>query len=225
MEDILYLVHSVPNKKTLDMILESGCLKASDFCYYQFPGVFFSMITKANLKTERLFTPAAYLLVFSRNLLKQKNYHFNYFDMNGIITSKTLFAWNIERHKEYESIENKIGNEIVFHDDISLDHLCRVIEVPAKDSNMNLCLPTCAIENNATLDMEKLPFVVYIDYRTYSGIDLPFYDLNDESWLRKMCAVANLGERADLDEVKKVLRYYHTHREIQNFDALLKCIE
>jgi len=85
-ENILYLVHMTDNNIT------KGLRKSTEDD--QFPGVYFSLITKYNLKYERLF-PAKNCLIFSKKLLEQQNYHINFVDYNGFINeSNTYFSWD-----------------------------------------------------------------------------------------------------------------------------------
>ena len=74
-DDILYLVH-ITSKKYKDedgnLIWKELKTRGID----QHTGCYFSLITKYNRLTEKLF-PGTDCLLFSRNLLKQINYHIN----------------------------------------------------------------------------------------------------------------------------------------------------
>ena len=67
MDDILYLVHCTPKKdyETWD------ALKPSEMDIYQYPGVYFSLITKYNYDKEQLYS-SKYILIFSKKLLEQQ---------------------------------------------------------------------------------------------------------------------------------------------------------
>ena len=89
-DDIYYLIHVTNDSKCF----EWEELKVSEFnTDDQFPGVYFSIITKYNIDYEKLF-PGKYILIFSKNLLYQQNYHINFVDYNGIIAEKnTYYPW------------------------------------------------------------------------------------------------------------------------------------
>jgi len=92
-----------------------SCTKAEN--KDQFPGVYFSLVSKYNIDTESYF-PAKYLYIFSKDLLKQKNYHMNIHDSNGSINeSRTYFAWQLEQFvdKIIEDPYKYNMNEVVFH--------------------------------------------------------------------------------------------------------------
>ena len=98
--------------------------------------LYFSLITKYNRLTEKLF-PGTECLLFSRNLLKQINYHINICDNNGFITEgNTFFPWNIEYALEKirenanlpineEVVNYHRMNEVIIHDDVLMDYLCQ----------------------------------------------------------------------------------------------------
>jgi hypothetical protein len=97
-----------------------------------FPGIFMSYVTKDQLN-ELFF--GNIMLIFSKDLLKQKNYHINVIDFNGLyVEGVTYFPHNISEAPKYKDIvdlykNNKIGfpgNEIVFHDKIDINTLCEI---------------------------------------------------------------------------------------------------
>jgi hypothetical protein len=74
MEDIYYLVHATNKPDCVNWKeLQTGEFNTND----QFPGVYFSIITKDNIDTEKIFSQK-YAMIFSKKLLQQKNYHINY---------------------------------------------------------------------------------------------------------------------------------------------------
>jgi hypothetical protein len=103
------------------------CSRPSNAWNHQFPGVFFSLITKYNVHKRNLY-PGKVSLIFSRRLLEQQNYHYNPSDINGIITPLTLFSWNLEDADFRKESIHFIRNELVFHNDVDLIYLCKVIE-------------------------------------------------------------------------------------------------
>ena len=136
MEDIYYLVHKTKTddyKKWSE--LKPSKLKASKSSIaeagVQFPGVYFSLITKDNINSERLYA-GKYVLIFSYKLLNQKNYHINIHDNNGFITeTNTYYPWNIKDAVDKIASMKKTTNEVVFHDPISMKYCCREIEIPS----------------------------------------------------------------------------------------------
>uniref|UniRef100_A0A6C0E374 Uncharacterized protein n=1 Tax=viral metagenome TaxID=1070528 RepID=A0A6C0E374_9ZZZZ len=137
--DILYLIHITKDKNTENWKqVNSNQEDAS-----QYPGAYFTLITKDNRLTEQLYA-GNYCLIFSRNLLKKTNYHINVTDNNGFITeNNTYFPENlkeaVEKIKENSSLcgideenswksNDKCMNEVVFHDAVSMDYLCMTIK-------------------------------------------------------------------------------------------------
>ena len=66
MDDILYLVHCVDNPFNINYITELIPSKIEN-AEHQFPGVFFSLITKHNIDTEPLYSYDN-ILIFSKKL-------------------------------------------------------------------------------------------------------------------------------------------------------------
>ena len=87
MNDVYYLVHVTKNYSE-----EWSELKPSSLNDYkdQYPGVYFSIVTKKNINKIQLF-PGKQILLFSKKLLEQKNYHINIKDYNGIISEKNTY--------------------------------------------------------------------------------------------------------------------------------------
>ena len=140
MDDILYLVHNTYGYNNEWKELETAPFKASE---HHFPGVYFTLITKNNLKTEDLYGYQGDILIFSKKLLEQENYHINIRDYNGFINEEnTYFPWNlnkavkkirkIAKHKEFYT-----GNEVIFHDNIPMKYLCMVIKKISLDYNID----------------------------------------------------------------------------------------
>jgi hypothetical protein len=164
-DDILYLVH-ITSKKYRD---ENGNLVWTEIKAGgtdQYPGSYFSLITRDNRLTEKLF-PGTNCLLFSRNLLKQTNYHINICDNNGRITEdNTFFPWNlqgaVEKIRENAGLpidKEKVNyhrmNEVVFHASVPMDYLC--LDMPSKIFTTDF-LPDYSIENEVPPDMSLLPF-------------------------------------------------------------------
>ena len=158
--DILYLTHNT-NEKYLLQILKSGKLmttlnrvnkkiytgrysmprksfKNSDY-NDEFPGIFLNFITKDHLNKQNIELNkfmSGITLIFSNNLLNQKNYHINLVDNNGFISENTFFPNNINEMPKFIDFYNYYiknhktnyypGNEIVFHDNIDISNLCEI---------------------------------------------------------------------------------------------------
>ena len=84
MDKVLYLLHTTSHfDNKLDELKPSSTDDMND----QFPGVYFSIITKNNLEDQVLLSNKN-LLIFSKRLLEQENYHINIRDYNGFINEK-----------------------------------------------------------------------------------------------------------------------------------------
>ena len=152
MDDILYLIHSTDNPFNINDITELIPSKLEN-AEQQFPGVYFSLITKNNIHREPLYSHDN-ILIFSKKLLEQRNYHINIRDYNGWINeSNTYFSWELDKAVNIiNNFENNIGNEVVFHDSISIKYLLSYIK-----SGSNKDLPY-NIDSINIPDMSKIPF-------------------------------------------------------------------
>lgn len=167
-DDIYYLIHVTNDSKCLHPVNWKE-LKTSNFnTDDQFPGVYFTLITKYNIDYEKLF-PGKYILIFSKNLLYQHNYHINLTDYNGIITEKnTYYPWNIDKFV----IDNKLKciaskksmNEVIFHDNIDMKYCCCI-----KNKDNDLELPRISYVNNEPPDLTKIPFYCFPFNDIYTG--------------------------------------------------------
>ena len=52
--------------------------------------MYLSIITKDNINKEYIF-PGKYIIILSKKLLLQQNYHMNLTDYNGIVSEKNTF--------------------------------------------------------------------------------------------------------------------------------------
>lgn len=237
MEDIYYLLHKTKhyNKEDWKELKTSSIDNSDD----QFPGVYLTPITKYNIRSAKLY-PGKYVLIFSRKLLNQKNYHINILDNNGMITeTNTYYPWNINEavDKIKKSTENTTTTEVVFHDPISMKYLCEVIELPTPKELANLSdeeyekylskpyLPKKRIENDTEPDMSKEPFYCYpqIDYKEdNTAMDEKLS--SPDNFLKTMAKVCNINtnlEKKDLiNEIKEKIPYLYSNRNEQNIQAL-----
>jgi len=225
-DDILYLVH-ITSKKYKDehgnLIWKEIKTKGID----QHPGCYFSLITKYNRLTEKLF-PGTDCLIFSRNLLKQINYHINICDNNGFITEEnTFFPWNLEeavkRIKENanlpldeENVNYHRMNEVIFHDPVSMDYLC--VNMPSKIFS-NDFLPDYVIENQVKPNVSLLPFYCFAPIKNINRYE------SSIRFFKKLAEVFNIDAKLSKDEIiKKMIEkspYLRENRHLQNIHILI----
>ena len=224
MEDIYYLVHTTDDPKCLNWTE----LRTSKFnMNHQFPGIYFSLITKDNIETESIYS-GKYILIFSKNLLHQKNYHINLVDYNGIITEKnTYYPWMlndfISDHKKLCVRRKTTMNEIVFHDNIDMKYCCCVNIRNRIDEDY--LLPNMQFENNMLPDMTKIPFFCFPFEYIYTGRNpLPKSSIE---WYIAMSKIANIDDTLDtldtldtIEKIKEKAEYLYNNRSKQNIKAL-----
>jgi hypothetical protein len=190
-DEILYLVHMTSRYTREWKELKTSRIEEYE---HQFPGVYFTLVTKHNLHEIDLY-PGNDCLVFSRRLLEQKNYHVNLRDYNGFITEKnTLYPWNLN--------DAVIGptNEIVFHHPVPLSYMCMVLD--------GCDLPVTPVENEVEPDMSKEPFHCYPLERNYTGVD-PLPESSRDFFIKmaQMCNVdCNLSTDEIIDKIKKKIQ-------------------
>jgi hypothetical protein len=220
MENILYLVHT-----TNDYNEDWEELRTADVEDYenQFPGVFMTIVTKQNVHTVDLYPDNKQILIFSRRLMEQHNYHINIRDYNGYISeTNTYFPWNLSEAVDIIN-ENRhvIGNEVIFHDSIPMKYLCLVIDNIASIPN-NQILPNIPIENKVEPDTNKEPFYCYPLEKNYTGID-PFPESSREFFVNmaKTCNVdPNLPTDDIITQIKDKIPYLYENRNQQNIKVL-----
>ena len=224
MDDIYYLVHTTDNPNYMSW----DYLKVSKFnTDDQFPGVYFSIITKDNIDNEIIY-PSKYVLLFSKKLLLQNNYHINYSDHNGIIDEKnTYYPWNLEsfikKIKENKNNGKKTTNEVVFHDNVSMKYLCGTIQ-RQPGVKINTLLPSESLENNEPPDLSNKPFYCY-PFESIYTIE-GYFPPSSEKWYKMMARVCDV----DIDEndnnstieekIQRKAYELYTKREEQNIEIL-----
>ena len=172
MEDIYYLIHTTNNPDCINWTeLRTAEFNTDD----QFPGVYLSIITKDNINKEFIY-PGKYIIILSKKLLLQKNYHMNLRDHNGIVSEEnTYFPWNLDNFISKSPLippgPRGPENEIVFHDNIDMKYCCAIISILKKDRTIkiNNFLPKMSIENEEEPDMTKEPFLCYPFEDIYTG--------------------------------------------------------
>jgi hypothetical protein len=224
MDDIYYLVHTT-NKYT--KVWKE--LRPSNIDEYedQFPGVYLTLITKGNIRNIQLFDPSnKQILIFSKKLLEQINYHINLRDYNGYISkNNTYFPWNLnDVVKKINDNKGNIGNEVIFHDAIPMDYLCLVINNLSPVVSNNMILPDIPIENEMDPDMTKEPFYCYPLEKNYTGID-PFPE-SSRAFFVKMAKACNVDSRLSTDniinKIKIKIPYLYANRNKQQINVLKK---
>ena len=223
MEDVLYLVHSTDGKPDNWKQINTGHI--DDF-EHQFPGAYFTLVTKKNIDKVQLYPDSPTTLIFSKKLLEQNNYHINVRDYNGYITDKTYFPFNLdEAVKKIDEGDGEMGieNEVVFHDPVSMKYLCSSIENKTPEEiPTNVYLPHIPIENKVEPDLTKEPFFCFPLEKNYTGRD-PL-DESSREFFQKManlCGVkSELSNDKIIEEAKKQIPKLYKHRNRQNTNAL-----
>jgi hypothetical protein len=237
MDNILYLIHTTNTYDTTWTELKTSSVDSIDD---QFPGVYFSLITKDNLKTEGLFGYQT-IMVFSKKLLEQENYHINIRDYNGFINEEnTYYPWTLNKAvKKIKQIAKKkyfIGNEVIFHDPIPMKYLCMVIinksvsyDISSK-YNVRLgtiLLPHYEIYNDELPDKTKIPFFCAPYEQNYTGYN-PL-KLSSDNFYKKMAILCNVDKNKSkqeiIEEIKKKALYLYNNREkqkLKDFKLLIK---
>lgn len=220
MDDILYLIHSVDNPFDINDITDLIPSKLEN-AEYQFPGVFFSLITKNNIHNEPLFSNDN-ILIFSKKLLEQKNYHINIRDYNGWINeTNTFFSWDLDKAVNIiNNIDNEIGNEVVFHDSISMKYLISYIksgsnkDLPDNIDSINIPEP----------DMSKIPFYCIPFENNYNGIEkLKISSKEFYIKMAKMCLIEKTEEKT-IEEIIEIIKMninkFYNNRELLDINQM-----
>jgi len=229
MDECLYLVHTVKsynNTPGYNELISSSIENIND----QFPGVYFTLITKTNIDKEELFEENN-ILIFSKKLLEQKNYHINIRDYNGFINEKnTYFSWQLDDavkkiNKIAINSNDYIGNEIVFHDNIPIKYLCLYIQSYKISNELNknfpktaLYLPRFEIYNDILPDMNKIPFYCVPYESNYTGIN-PF-ELSSIKFYIKMAKMCNIDIKEEdcreniINKIKEKIPELYRNREL-----------
>jgi hypothetical protein len=214
MDKVLYLLHTTSQ---FDIKFNELKPSSTDDINHQFPGVYFSIITKNNLEDQELFSNKN-LLIFSKRLLEQENYHINIRDYNGFINEKnTYFPWDLNKAIKKINMKKNTINEIIFHDPISFKYLCLNISVNI-DIDVNKLLPKIEIYNNEEPDKTKIPFYCYPLEDNYSGVNK--YKLSSINFYKKMGILCNIDtdktREKIIADIKDKMLYYYNNREKQN---------
>ncbi len=216
----------------------------------EFPGIYMSYITETDIK-KPIKTFGEVMLVFSKKLLKQKNYHCNIRDNNGHISENiTYFSFNLDKMpnqsdviKFYQDIYGSYpGNEIIFHDKISISALCEIwvfnketydeliSKLPSKYSNLIKIKKKYPVKVNSckdiVIDTKSLPFLIDLDFIN-SGFYKAFYPYktkikSSKSHFQKIAKIAGISDndinKYDLSNPQKLDDYLVKHKLYSYFN-------
>lgn len=146
----------------------------------------------------------------------------NIHDSNGSINeSRTYFPWQLQQFvdKIRKDPHKYNMNEVVFHDNISMDLCCQKLK-----KNVDI-LPHKAMTTTATVDKEKLPFYCFINEDTYTGH--PPMKSSSISWFKMLAKVAGIQKQySTKEEYIKIIRaksvYLCKNRHLQKINVLKK---
>jgi hypothetical protein len=221
MEKILYIVQTTSKFNPKWKELKTSHI--DDFVN-QFPGSYFSLVTKDNIEYEN-FYGGKFILIFSKKLLEQKNYHINMKDHNGYISEhNSYFPWNLEDAVEKIAENGKsIGNEVVFHDPIPMKYLCVVINRFTLSISINDILPRIPIFNEYEPDLTKEPFVCYPLEDNYTGEQEGRMKSSRDFFVKmaETCEVdSSLSSEEIVAEIKKKIPDLYENRNKQRIEFL-----
>ena len=175
----------------------------------------------SNIESESIY-PGKYLMIFSKILLGQKNYHINARDYNGIIAEKnTYYPWNL---REFLDCKDKCSmNEIIFHDNIDIKYCLRIIT--ANGTDYKSLLPKISLDSPGLQpDISALPFYCYPFESMYTGINpLP---PSSKEWYIMMSKMADItsDDSACINDIQEKIRekaeYLYMNRDKQKIKYL-----
>jgi hypothetical protein len=216
MEKVLYLVHvSNVDLRTKNKIKISN----PRLNEYEFPGVYFTLITQKNVKTQTLFEGGRYAHFVSKKLLLQNNWHFNISDTNGhIMQNNTLFPHELDTIVELSTLPN---NEVIFHDDIDSKYIVSVMDIDELSSK----LPEYEIVNSYRPDTTLLPFYTYAFENNWNGVSKYTPEKSEKEWYQMIVRMIRFDDKdKTIDELMEILKSnykkVYKNRSLQDFGEL-----
>ena len=146
-------------------------------CPGQYPGLYMGLTNKLPQLGE-----GEMAVLFSKDILKQHNWHLNLFDRNGTVGFDTYTCENIIMVPPYADVERyyieKAGryhNEVVFHDSIPLQNAVYIYKY---DQSYLQPIEDYGITHKITLDIKSGAYLYYSDIY-YTGMEVPYYHRDD----------------------------------------------
>ena len=239
-EEVLYLVHTTKIDPTsIEELKPSVMTRYKD----QFPGVFFSLITKSNKDTEFIYPGGKNILIFSPKLLFQHNWHANLEDKQGFISEhNTYYPWNftelLDKMKKQDEQDRTTMNEVVFHDPVNIKYLCRVIKRPTIDQKIakmtkgiygNYYLPNKRIKNSHPPDLSLIPFYCFPFEDIYDGVKSDDWKSSSKKFYNMMYKMCLKSQKKHIPKKKEIIKTLkrnakkiHKTRKNQKIDLLYK---
>jgi hypothetical protein len=130
---IISKIEALQNKKPVEQV---SSVANANITESEFPGIFTSLLLKYNIGYEWDTQSDMVFLIFSKVLLKQKNYHIRSIDNMGLLDANAYSREYIDKAlEEIHSIiqspgfyeDNMSDNELIFHNPISLNALESIV--------------------------------------------------------------------------------------------------
>ena len=232
-DEILYLVHVTytdPRDWTKAKLLTSN-----DPYHNEYPGTYFTMITKQNINNVSLGGGGenlgkAHIGIFDRRLLFQKNYHINPHDVNGFIHQNTIYPFQLDKPGILKKLTHL--HEVVFHDPVSLSNMAQLIAVDCKNTScegpdLAKYLPKQVVQaKNFRKNDNRLPQFVFPFSEFHTGVTRP--PKANKNWWQMQARLANVTNFKDLPDLKKQVRnkvdFLKRNRTEQRFEHLLEWV-
>lgn len=220
-DDIYYLVHVT---STDPRTWSEKFIRTSPYNKYEFPGAYFTLVHKYNFDEVEIGGNQQnnYIIIISKEILKQKNYHYNIRDYNGFIhETNTYFPWNLDKGIKVKTKFRE--NEIVFHDPVSLEYAIDIYKF-VKGPEDYLFYPEKYKDVKVPkANLSFLPFYAFCFEDFYTGYEpLP---KSSYAFYQKMALLVNMKEipknsNAIVDSILEIAPWIHKHRYFQNLKAL-----
>ena len=173
-------------------------------------------------------------MIFSKNLLKQYNYHINITDNNGFITeNNTYFPWNLKEAVEEikknslispseTEINYHLMNEVIFHDPVPIEYCCMEIDRSSISCLLefdNDFLPDYPIHNNIPPNTCLLPFYCYAYFEEKNRLNSSY------TFFQKMARICDIDPTLTTEEIiqkiQEKMDFLYENRDKQNLQYML----